>query len=352
MKFSWLFVFSALFAFGLSPAVAQDEAAPNRQPVKVVADQRWVVSTPAGTGNIPLYVSRDWSQPQAGVTRVVLIFHGRLRDADVYLQSASQALSATGDAGQSTLLVVPQFLADADVTAHGLPATMLHWGFESWMGGEFAHGPAPISSFDVIDSLLKRLADQRQFPNLKQVVLAGHSGGAQVVQRYAVVGRAGDALIKQGIAVRYVAANPSSYLYFSRDRPDGLGKFVPLADAKCPDFNRWKYGWDNAPAYALATPPSALETRYIERDVVYLLGGADTNPNHPALDKSCAAETQGAYRLSRGLAYASYLTQRHPDHHPRVVQVPGVGHDADRMFNSVCGLDALFDTGRCERLKH
>ena len=30
------------------------------------------------------------------------------------------------------------------------------------------------------------------------------------------------------------------------------------------------------------------------------------------------------------------------------IEVPGVAHDADRMFNSVCGMAALFDAPGCE----
>jgi hypothetical protein len=41
-------------------------------------------------------------------------------------------------------------------------------------------------------------------------VVAGHSGGAQVVQRYAIAGKAELALTREGVGVRYVVANPST----------------------------------------------------------------------------------------------------------------------------------------------
>ena len=79
------------------------------------------------------------------------------------------------------------------------------------------------------------------------------------------------------------------------------------------------------------------------RDITYLLGQQDTDPNHPALDKSCAAETQGAYRLIRGHNYFDYLVRRHPQGLlQRLVEVPGVGHDGDRMFTSPEGQAAVF----------
>ncbi|GGC69629.1 alpha/beta hydrolase [Undibacterium terreum] len=328
------------FASGLVHAA--EETAPNKRPVKVIADSRIEVGAPSGNAALPLYVSRDWTVPQPGVTRAVLVFHGRLRDADVYWRSAQKALKASGDT-EHTMMIVPQFLADADIPAHQLPENVLHWEWESWMGGESANGPASLSSFDAIDAILMQLSDRKRFPNLKDVVIAGHSGGAQVVQRYAVVGKGEEVLSKLGMHVRYVVANPSSYLYFSEDRPQ------PAA-ASCPQFNQWKYGWPGAPAYAKLKTPAAYEDAYAARDVVYLLGTADTNPKHPALDKSCSAETQGPYRFARGSSYFAYMQQRHPKMvAQRLLKVEGVGHDGDAMFTSACGVAVLFDKGTCEQ---
>src|SRR3984893_19299219 len=95
-------------------------------------------------------------------------------------------------------------------------------------GASAPPAPAPASSFEVLDALLARLADRRLFPNLNQVVVAGHSGGAQVVQRYAIAGKGELALTRQGIGVRYVVANPSSYAYFN-----GVGQEPSIA-ANCP----------------------------------------------------------------------------------------------------------------------
>jgi pimeloyl-ACP methyl ester carboxylesterase len=239
-------------------------------------------------------------------------------------------------------MIVPQFLAGIDVDAYHLPADTLRWSLEGWEGGEPAVGPTPASSFDALDAILARLADRRLFPDLKQVVVAGHSGGGQVVQRYAIAGQGEAALTKQNIGVHYVVANPSSYAYFSAERPE------PSIAASCPGYNNWKYGMEARPPYLAAPTPAALELRYVARQVIYLLGTLDTNPNHPALDKSCMAEAEGPYRYARGHAYASAMQARDggtPNH--RLWDVPGVGHDGDRMLTSPCGLQALFDLPGC-----
>ena len=215
---------------------------------------------------------------------------------------------------------------------------------------------SPVSSFDAIDAILEILGDHRRFPNLKTVVLAGHSAGGQLLQRYAVVGRGGDLLERSGIRVRYVVANPSSYVYFSPERPalkpHGEFTFAAPANTCSGGYDRWKYGVNDPPTYAPAEEFAKVENDYVRRDVVYLLGTKDTDPDHPALDKSCSGEDEGPYRFFRGKAYFRYLQMRHPElggttATQQLWAVPGVEHDGEKMLNSECGLAALFDAGTC-----
>ncbi|PCE22710.1 hypothetical protein BWP39_23815 [Paraburkholderia acidicola] len=325
-----------------------DERAPNERPVTVVAPQRIAVKTAAGEGVVPLFATDAWDAPQSSVRHVVIMMHGRLRNADTYFRLVQQAREAAGQEASDTLLIVPQFLATADVDAHRLAPTTLHWDWTGWMGGGAAVGSAPVSSFDVLDAILHRLAQRDCFPALETVVIAGHSGGGQVAQRYAVVTCGETQLTDGGVAVRYVIANPSSYVYFDTLRPGADGTaFTAFDDTRCPGFNDWKYGLDRLPAYALETMRSGsattLEAAYARRDVVLLLGGDDNDPAHPALDTSCAARAQGAHRLERGRAYARYMRMRHPGElNHCLFEVPGIAHDGAGMFTSPAGLAALF----------
>jgi pimeloyl-ACP methyl ester carboxylesterase len=332
------------------PVRAQDERAPNEVPVAVVAPQQLSVATPSGSGTVPLFTSGEWDARAARVTRAVILIHGRLRNADAYCRLAQRARALAGRDATDTLLIVPQFVAPADCEAHALPASTLRWEWTGWMAGADALGPAPLSSFDVIDALLRRLAAPERYPALTDVVVAGHSGGAQVVQRYAVLARGEAPLAARGVALRYVVANPSSYVYFDTLRPTPSGEFAAFDATRCPAFNDWKYGLAGLPRYAtaIATAPTLadLEAAYVKRDVVVLLGTADCDPRHPALDRSCAALAQGAHRLARGRAYARYIAMRHPvglKH--RTLEIAGVGHDPERIFGSPEGLAAVFGAG-------
>ena len=299
--------------------------------VKVVSPDRFHLEA----GDLSLGLSQDWREPLPKVTRALIIVHGRLRNAQTYLQSGIDAAEHAG-VGGTTLVIAPQFLNQADVKRNHLGDEVVRWKGNDWMAGEASTGPGQISSYGALDQIIKHLGNRKLFPALKEIVVAGHSGGGQVVQRFALTGHDHPLLNSEGIRLRYVVANPSSYAYFSPQRP------VTFDIANCPGFNDWKYGMQNLPDYVGGRGAQQLEQDYVSRDITYLLGQQDTDPNHPALDKSCEAETQGAYRLLRGHNYFDYLKQRNPQLGHRLVEVPGVGHDGDKMFTSPEGEKVLF----------
>ena len=352
-------VLALIAASWLGQAVAMDENAPYRRPVKTVAPERLKIKTTLGEAMVPAYLSCDVSKLQSQIKRAVIVVHGRLRDADKYFDLTLRAAKA-GNAQADTLVIAPQILTNADAARHDLAPNLARWTNEAWLGGDVGKAPFAISSFEVLDGIIALLSDRTRFPNLERIVVAGHSGGAQFVQRYAVVGRADQMLTAAGLQpyadgvevaagktrvmrVRYVVANPSSYVYFDSARPRHV--------EKCAEFDHWRYGLIDPVAYVRGDN-KAMEQRYLTRRVIYMAGGNDVDPNHSALDKSCMAETQGLNRLERGTSYFAHVQKRAKFQgvtlrHTRV-EVPGVAHDADRMFNSVCGKAALFDAPGCE----
>ncbi|WP_322014714.1 alpha/beta hydrolase [Paraburkholderia sp. J12] len=335
-------------ALTVQPALAYSAGTSPLHAVKTIADARLPVDTPQGHAEFPLYVSADWSVPQPRVERAVIVMHGRLRNADVYYASLERARAAAGVDPATTLLIAPQFLATVDTNAFGSPADLLRWRGDAWMGGEPAAGAVPVSSYAVLDKIVERLSDRHLFPALKSVVFAGHSGGGQFVQRYAEASHAGDALRAAGIDVRYLVANPSSYAYFDALRPDASGAPAPFDAAQCPGFNDWKYGMQARPAFMQDRTPKQIESDYVKRHIVYLIGGNDTNPQQSALDKSCEAQAQGPQRMARAQGFFRYLQSRHPEGLNQAMDiVPGVGHDGARMLTSTCALATMFDVGSC-----
>lgn len=316
-------------------------------PVPVVQKGRLGIVTRSGDFEIPIAVSRDWTQPQDDITRAVIVIPGWPRRD---LRSGEHAAEVAGAAARTTVIVTPQFLTARDIAAHNLTGNILRWGENDWKEGKPSEDPAAISSFQVVDEIFQRLANRAIFPNLNTIVLAGHSAGGQFVQDYAVLGRGQAGLGGVPIHVRYVVANPATYLYLTDERPDSNGDFTPFNAASCRAFNQWNYGLKaGVPAYS-PRPHSIdeLKARYLGRDIIYLLGTADDAPDGDGQDQSCAAEAQGATRYARGRAFDAYVHVLDPHTRQRVFEARGVGHSSYRMFSSVCGLAALFDKPGCD----
>lgn len=327
-----------------TPGIAAERDVVNT-PVPVVLPDRMALAAPSGQMEVPIAVSQDWTQRQDDVTRAIIIIHGWPRRD---LRAGERAAKAAGDTARQAIVIAPQFLTAKDIDAHQLPDTLLRWRENDWQKGESSHDAAAITSFQVLDAIVHRLADRARFPNLDTIVLAGHSAGGQFIQRYAAIGHAETEIGVAPIHLRYVVANPASYLYFTTDRPILDGNLAPFAVAACPRFDHWPYGLQTGIPTGTPEAPATLQARYLHRDVVYLLGTADNDPQADGLDRSCAAEAEGPTRLTRGLAYAAYTRRLDPATRQHVLQVPGIGHNSTSMFSSACGLAALFDKPGCD----
>lgn len=297
-----------------------------------LANRQFLVRTPQGNG-YALYFSNGSLDGSTGATRALIIVHGVLRDADYYYDTGIIAAAAAHRLDR-TLVIAPQFVEAKDIAGHSLPANTLRWSGR-WPGGSDAIAPAPISTYDVFDAIVARLSDSRRFPHMRDIVIAGHSAGGQIVQRYAIVGKAPQLDPGSHVPVRLIISNPSSYLYFTDWRP-----FPPH---NCADFDQWRYGLAGAPRYVAGTT-AQLEARYVKRNVTYLMGEADTNPHEDDLDRSCGGEAQGPYRFARAKYFIKYIARRHPEGtNQEYAFVPHVHHDNRGMFTSRCGIGVIFD---------
>lgn len=227
------------------------------------------------------------------------------------------------------------------------------------MGGN-ALGNGKISSYDVVDEILRRLSSRKAFPNLKSIVVAGHSAGGQFVTRYEAVNQVHDSL---GVPVTYVVANSSSYAYVDSLRPTPAAipatvaasapgytpppsakpaaPFVPFADARnCTAYDSWPYGLQNRTGYSARLGDDQLKKQLAERQVTYLLGQYDILPLFN-FDNSCSAMAQGPTRLARGIAFARYVNEKYGAQQKALV-VPGCGHSARCIYTADLALPFIF----------
>lgn len=287
----------------------------------------------------------DLNGVDSTVTTVVFVVHGDTRNAcdhaNYIIEAATKSAKNT-----TTLVVAPHFYTTAD----SVPSSMLYWSDGGWKSGANsldtpASRPWRTGSYDVMDNLLAK-ANKTQFSSLNRVVVVGHSAGGQFTNRYAASTRnPGD--ISNGIARKYVVANPSSYLYFNSQRYVGstLRGLTSSEISACTGYDQYKYGMVNRYAYLSSLSDSAIKNQYLNSKVTYLLGDADIVADSE-LDVSCEAKLQGAQRYDRGNKYYQYLGQvlgQTVYSNQTKSVVPGVGHQARAMYTSTQGQSAIFN---------
>ncbi|MGE3857823.1 MAG: alpha/beta hydrolase [Dehalococcoidia bacterium] len=318
----------ALLAAGCRERGAPATATPERTPPADLPAVRRFEVTPGRTiaywGNADLAAAR-------GRSRAVIVVHGDARNADEYFAFARTAADL---ARSDALIIAPRFVTEDD---EGRAPSDLIWTDATWKDGATPVLRDAVSSFGVMDRLLAALAEET---SLRDIVIVGHSAGGQFVQRYAAAARLPD-----GPHVRFVVANPSSYVYLDDRRPDA-GRFDEPSrstERGCSRYDRYKYGLERLPEPLDAIGADTLRTQYRARDVTILLGALDRS-DEDNLDRGCEARLQGAQRYERGVLFYQYVQALFPpvgDHRLRIV--PGVGHDAAAMLRSEAALDAVFD---------
>jgi pimeloyl-ACP methyl ester carboxylesterase len=321
------------------------------------------VTVAGGPGRSLVYRSFALDTRNEAVTRALVMVHGASRDAHNYFRHALAAAFLAG-ALEDTVVIAPRFASnDGRSCLDVLAPNELNWkceGADTWRSGAAAADNPKATSYDLADEILRKLADRRVFPNLKAIVVAGHSAGGQFATRYQMANRVHERL---GVPVTYVVANPSSYAYLDSLRPTASAvvssvpaappgyvppppavpppPFAPFSDARnCATYDTWPYGLQKRTGYAAGIADEQLKKQLAARPATYLVGELDILPLY-GFDSSCPAMAQGATRLARGLAYGRYVNERYGAHHQTLV-VPACGHSARCMFTADPVLPLIF----------
>lgn len=324
---------------GDTPAEAREgDSEPDVEQVPCTTSLRCSRSLTLGLGTAAPYygthpIGEGASRSFPDVKTGVVVIHGTSRNADDYFDRMVGA-AELAEKGSSTVVVAPFFQTEED----GPGAVEPFWTNSGWKRGHLSRGGGNqrVSSYAVLDSVLTHLADRTAFPSLEEIVVAGHSAGGQVVHRYAATSSAEDDL---GLPVRYVVANPSTYLYLTEEREWNDSIITPNRDG-CPSYNAWHFGLEERNSYADAAGVDSIRARLLRREVVVLLGDLDTGT--ASLDQSCGANLQGPNRFQRGLRLVRTINALYPSNGHRGVTVPGVGHSSTGMFQSAVGRGVLF----------
>ena len=339
-------------------------AADAEVPVCIIADPSCKESLAVGDFSFWYFRSYALQTANPSIERAVIVTHGLQRNASDYFVATVNALHNETD---PTLLVIAPhfkgFVRNSPTCNDPLEAGELHWSctgqgsINRWDDGGQARdtGSAVVYSFSMIDHLLELLNNQSLFPNLTKVTITGHSDGGQLTQRYAAGNQMDGAI---AASVKYVIANPGSYLYLDNRRllknetcfEDGTCTAEFTAnwdpDSVCPDtYDNYKYGLEARNfGYMSSDQPGFsdddLRSRFTSRVVAYLLGENDQR-NNSQFDTSCPGNAQGSHlagdgsdlvggRRERGTIFWNYIRRLGADH--ALAIVPSCGHDEFCMY--------------------
>lgn len=329
-----------------------------------------IVSFPIKEGaNLATYWTKNPQNDKA--KHAIIVVHGSDRDGYNYWQTIynvtqREIKARNRNVDPNTIVVAPEFYS-AKLNSGQYTKKQLAWGDSNmWMPGEESvHPPgSAVSSYDALTKLLHHFSDKRLYPQMRNITLTGHSGGGQVVNRYQAV--ADD--VPTNVHVRFVTADPSTMVYFTRDRP--VTNPAIASKKKCPLYNKWRYSFDNFTdtSYAGKSPKDYFRN-FMSRDGVILIAYGDTVGDG---DQTCmAALTGGTARRNRSLAYWKYINllartgqnmtsfpgnfSHLPNWHhlaPEFKQTLGVlrhaDHNLQAVYYSRVGRSALFDNSHLD----
>ena len=200
-------------------------------------------------------------------TKVLFIIHGSSRDAERYLNAWLADIK-----NKNVILVAPHYATLQMSTSSG-----------RLLKNQSNHLKNSISSFYSFFKSKYNLDS----PTYR---IFGFSGGSQFIHRYLMYGE--DQNIEKaaiGSAGWYTFLNSEPFPYGTRNMP----------------IDRERYEW------------------FLSRQVLFVLGGKDDNPNHSTLNSSKGARKQGDHRLERG---QNYFKNRW-----RYKVVSNLGHNTEAM---------------------
>lgn len=274
---------------------------------------------------MPYYIERkDYTKAQ----RIVMVFQGKPRDAWRYpnlMRYAGKCAVANPDWNtnfEDYIVTAPIIFNTDDLKAGGSLPTDLVWNSGNWATGSLSKGPGSTkySSFKALDALVDQWFNTTMFPNVKSVVIAGHSAGAILAQRYAMLR---EPVAGQDENMKWLIADAGSYVWPVDDRPVEN----PKASSSCKTnaancdmtaacevaSNEWPYGMNisnpesmNVYGRARVQQNKAKVIQdYYNRRVQYTFAALDDG----AGDTHCEAQFQGDSHIARGKNLVAALQQ-------------------------------------------
>ncbi|QDU80782.1 hypothetical protein Pla110_25170 [Polystyrenella longa] len=285
----------------------------------------------------PYYRTNPLNKPNPKIERLIIVIHGTNRNADKYFSSMVNVVAEARELSR-TAVITPQFQTEEDSPQ----ADEYYWSSGGWKQGHYSKPKKEfprISSFGVVATLIQQCEQESgPFPNLKSVILIGHSAGGQFLNRFA-------ARFPQNtndfVSEQIIVLNPSSYLYLDNRRKDSKGVFRSWDESPEP-YNEYKYGLDKRNG-TMSVLTVEKTKNIMSANLIHYLTGTEDVEQDEFLEQSLPAKIQGLNRYDRWYTYREYVAL-FPDWKANATfqSVPNVGHSSAQMFASRQVIQILF----------
>ncbi|KAK3630156.1 hypothetical protein LTR56_017049 [Elasticomyces elasticus] len=293
-------------------------------------------------------------QDTTKVKRAVVIIHGLNRDPGTYQSNMLSALAQVplSEINTDSVAIVAPYFSNGNDKNIGYPwveglkagqgsiSNALVWPGSQWSAGGNNQYPwtssKNISSYAVLDQMIQYFDNKAMYPNLNQIVIAGHSLGGQTVQRYAAIGQPGNVQTP----VSYWVGNPNSLVWLSTDRP--------LSTASCPTYDNYREGFTKFADYPMTYGLSLVNSgranilaNFNSKAINWARGTQDLGDD----SSSCAPGTAGANRNERFFNFIKAFPVSCADStsgNCDTVDFVNAGHDGGAMMASAAGQARLF----------
>ena len=148
-----------------------------------IASKRYPIEIDGVKAFVPYESSQDLSVKNDSITRVIYAVHSASYNAKSYFNRANELVDKVPGQKNKTLIIAPHLL---DKSCVGNPENLniLYWEIPVFRGtsrGFFKDARVTVSGFELIDRMLKDVVMSGNFPNLKTIIILGHSAGGQMV---------------------------------------------------------------------------------------------------------------------------------------------------------------------------